>query len=95
MSIMDKPNPHVYPRTYQFAETLNDQIDKVDPPADMMSLTIQELAETLVEIVKEYEHGTAEVYDVGDNGDITLDDYTNVATDIFIYLRGKFSGNRH
>ncbi len=95
MPIIDKPSPHVYPHTYQFVEALNDQVDSVDPRADMMSLTVQELAETLVEIVGEYEHGSAEVYDVGSNGDITLDDYTDVAMDIFLYIRSKYSGNRH
>lgn len=91
MPIIDEPNAKLYPVAHAMASTLNDNLNRVDPPADMTSLTLLELAEKLVEIVGEYEHGCADVSDVSSNGDLELDQYVDVATDIYLYLRGVIS----
>jgi hypothetical protein len=86
-----EPNADLYPIAHAVASTINDNLNRVDPPADMTGLTLLELADRLVEIIGEYEHGVANVCDVGSDGDIRLDQYADVATDIYLYLRGVIS----
>lgn len=88
MPIIDEPNAELYPVAHATARTINDNINRVDPPADCAGLTLHELADELVDIIREYEHGCADIEDVCSNGKITLDQYADVATDIFLYLRG-------
>lgn len=91
MPTINEPNAQLYPVAHAMASTINDNLNRVDPPADMASLTMLELAAKLVEIIGEYEHGCADVSDVCSNGDLQLDQYADVATDIFLYLRGVIS----